>query len=320
MIIPSKFCFLIEAELKFFKCKSSNKKIFFEQFCDEFVDCPDGSDEIFCNFYPSDCPLNCNCKFFDIHCYEIERKQGLIDLFMISLRKPRLLEIQKRLITSRENINSFSITYFNFSKSLLNFYENKITLENVAIVDLSYTNFTNLKNFNLKSIKKLQILFLKKVTFNNFENVFLKFPKMIQIDFFELKSTNSTKGILDFKHLKMVEYLNLSFTNLKIEYKSLDKMKNLRVLDIRRIKIDNFNFLGKSIKLKRLKEVYVSNNFICCMLKNFHQNKLYCKYDGKIKETDFCSFKNAGIISFFYLSLSLLMMILTITIIFLKGF
>lgn len=257
-----------------FMCKISRTFFLLDKVCNKIYDCPDGSDELYCNF--SNNFQHCISKNVkSLHCLErIDSKffytknnwKHLVlqnyssvqsELFLVNYHVVTLAVKNTSNNNSIDAIQKFgNLIKLNLSRNCLDkflssYLKNKLLLQNL---DLSYNRITILTN---KSFSNLHNLLVLNVSYNSFT--------YLKKDVFSTLKSLKELIIKSRKKINLDENIFYKLNKLKILYLKFKTKNKLKSEEI--------------INLISLNEIHLNQYEVCCMLK-YLRKQVSCYFYG----------------------------------------
>ena len=219
-----------------FKCINSSICLHRDNVCDSTSDCVNSNDDERYCFEVDECPLNCSCLVFSLHCQNItvEMKTNLTFYAVIYLEGMLLTQKQAWL-------HVFGDPLF-------------LVLKNAEIVAIckQFKTFTNLKYFDVSTN---HVSILKGNCFRKMSNISYLNMKQNKIRLIAKSAFLESKQI---SHLDLSENL-LSHLNEKI-FLGLSSLKVLNLLENPVLSVNALTFFGMDAET-----IMTSSYMICCL-------------------------------------------------------
>lgn len=288
-----------------FSCRANHSFTLLSRVCDNVYNCPDGTDELFCQ--EQICPNSCICENFQLlECkgqinfsstnFEYFKHVKIDNLLIIqkdeSIKKgfntvALSIKNTKTVVLKKLVENFMNIIHLNLSYNFLNEFQSKI-LKNIVLIQNLDLSFNHLKNLHRKSFSDLLNLINLNISFNNLNFI----PNYAFFDLISLKKlTIRENGLVHLSEMAFVKLKKLH--KIILEFPMKDHVKS-----------HHFKYLIS------LKEAHFLEFQFCCLLKNSLKN-LQCTYkENNIKVCMNYGFELYDQITFFSLSILIIISII----------
>lgn len=235
-----------------YRCRDSAICLNHEYVCDNFVQCPQYDDELFCNLA---CPVNCTCYGLSFTCPSDFSAQNFTNL--------RYLDASGSGLTTRRLKHNVMLIYLSLARCGL-YHLGNITLPNLRSLELSNNNIRVITVDDLGHVPQLQTLILAG---NPLTSTLLSSK--------ELKNHTVILQVLDLSrvalpvlnvdtHMPYLQSLNLSGTGLDhLQGTGFQSLSNLRVIDLRGCPLSHFPHSAFG-GLAQLRTMYADSWRLCC--------------------------------------------------------
>lgn len=258
-----------------FQCRNKRSYTLLNKLCNNVYDCPDGSDELFCEL--EECSKYCTCTDFKlIHC------QNSINISSKNLKNFKYLKIENLTKIYREDEEQimFNIVALSISNSKANLTKNLLKIfYNLVYLNISMNNIKEFSSKELKNQKMIQNLdlsynYLKNLTKFSFIHLINLLTLNISYNNLIYISNNAFSNQISLKKLIIIQENQF----IHLSKKAFKNLKNLQILimefnlknDLTKIHLIQFNFL---------KKVFVKKFKSCCLFKKMIRKKnFYCYY------------------------------------------